>query len=248
MTVILWFALFVSAVTLVLGLINEDKPSRLRLWTIAGGSLGVAALAFAINYVLDNDPSRHPFANYHFTPDPHITVSTAEEKTTSAPEPSDNDTSNTSVAVTTPSPPTPCSDERNAANDALASTKSVGDTMPLSPSERNVSELMGAANTLGSAEYSIGKCIYNTHGVSDANEDAILADDLRVLKGEIIYIHFATEAAGESANLTDLNGRSLQYLAQLAMKEANLIMNNSSASDDERKISAEVIETAHNLI
>ena len=159
---------------------------------------------------------------------------------------SSSKTSSTSAAAS--SSTTPCSDERNAAHDALASTKAVSDAMPLSPSERNVSDLMDAAFTLGKAESSIGKCIYDTQNISDTNEDAILADDLRVLKNEIILIHFSIEAAGESANLTDSEGRSLKDLAQLATKEANIIASNASATDDERKISAEVIEVAQNFI
>ena len=159
---------------------------------------------------------------------------------------SSSTTSSTSAAAS--SSTTPCSDERNAAHDALASTKAVSDAMPLSPSERNVSDLMDAAFTLGKAESSIGKCIYDTQNISDTNEDAILADDLRVLKNEIIFIHFSIEAAGESANLTDSEGRSLKDLAQLATKEANIIASNASATDDERKISAEVIEVAQNFI
>ena len=107
---------------------------------------------------------------------------------------------------------------------------------------------MDAAFTLGKADSSIGKCIYDTQNISDTNEDAILADDLRVLKNEIILIHFSIEAAGESANLTDSEGRSLKDLAQLATKEANIIASNASATDDERKISAEVIEVAQNFI
>ena len=159
---------------------------------------------------------------------------------------SSSKTSSTSAAAS--SSTTPCSDERNAAHDALASTKAVSDAMPLSPSDRNVSDLMDAAFTLGKADSSIGKCIYDTQNISDTNEDAILADDLRVLKNEIILIHFSIEAAGESANLTDSEGRSLKDLAQLATKEANIIASNASATDDERKISAEVIEVAQNFI
>ena len=159
---------------------------------------------------------------------------------------SSSKTSSTSAAAS--SSTTPCSDERNAAHDALASTKAVSDAMPLSPSDRNVSDLMDAAFTLGKADSSIGKCIYDTQNISDTNEDAILADDLRVLKNEIIFIHFSIEAAGESANLTDSEGRSLKDLAQLATKEANIIASNASATDDERKISAEVIEVAQNFI
>ena len=157
-------------------------------------------------------------------------------------------TNSSSTSAAASSSTTPCSDERNAAHDALASTKAVSDAMPLSPSERNVSDLMDAAFTLGKAESSIGKCIYDTQNISDTNEDAILADDLRVLKNEIIFIHFSIEAAGESANLTDSEGRSLKDLAQLATKEANIIASNASATDDERKISAEVIEVAQNFI
>ena len=159
-------------------------------------------------------------------------------------------TNSSSTSAAASSSTTPCSDERNAAHDALASTKAVSDAMPLSPSERNVSDLMDAARTLGMADSSIGKCIYDTHtqNVSDANEDAILADDLRVLKSEIIFIHFSIEAAGENANLTDNDGRSLKDLAQLATKEAHIITSNASATDDERKISAEVIEVAQNFI
>ena len=157
-------------------------------------------------------------------------------------------TNSSSTSAAASSSTTPCSDERNAAHDALASTKAVSDAMPLSPSERNVSDLMDAAFTLGKAESSIGKCIYDTQNISDTNEDAILADDLRVLKNEIILIHFSIEAAGESANLTDSEGRSLKDLAQLATKEANIIASNASATDDERKISAEVIEVAQNFI
>jgi len=222
-----WFILWAVA---IVRLVQKKKG---RVWLYAVGAFVVSITIAVVISGPTNSSS---------------TSAAASSSTTSSTSAAASSSTTSSTSAAASSSTTPCSDERNAAHDALASTKAVSDAMPLSPSERNVSDLMDAAFTLGKAESSIGKCIYDTQNISDTNEDAILADDLRVLKNEIIFIHFSIEAAGESANLTDSEGRSLKDLAQLATKEANIIASNASATDDERKISAEVIEVAQNFI
>lgn len=137
----------------------------------------------AINLVVGNVPARYSFANYHYNPNPHASLEAASRRSTQGADSSyiASSDSESSKSSAKPLAPEPCSDERRAANDARVATKTVSDAISVSQSDRNVADLMGAANRLAIAEVAIGRCIGNAH-FSDVIGDAVLADDLRALR------------------------------------------------------------------
>lgn len=110
MTTLSWLACFVAILCLILG--AAKQASRRVLWTIAGAGFGIFVVAGAMNYVMDNDPVRHPYKNFQFSFDPHAKVETAAEQSTPEPnptqvataEPNRETSQQTAVAFATPYP------------------------------------------------------------------------------------------------------------------------------------------------